>query len=141
MIQFKENVRTDRRTEGRKDRTDRKDKPYFIGSFRLPPGVQKIRPLYICHDKQLPLTIELYGQNVNTFLRSWSFYLSRKDVAINGNQLPLFPEMPFLRSCYQIRKMLKILSFLKAASCIYFSLQSITENLIPFRKFAIRNAI
>ena len=45
MIQFKENVRTDRRTEGQKDR--RTDKTYFIGSFRLPPGVQKIRPLFI----------------------------------------------------------------------------------------------
>ena len=30
MIQFQENARTDRRTE----------RPYFIGPFRLPPGVQ-----------------------------------------------------------------------------------------------------
>ena len=35
MIQFKENARTDGRTEGWTDRL------YFIGPFRLPPGVQQ----------------------------------------------------------------------------------------------------
>ena len=39
MIQFKENTRTDGRTEGHKD--GKMDTRYFIGHFRLPPGVQK----------------------------------------------------------------------------------------------------
>ena len=39
MIQFKENARTDRRTDGRTE--GQTDRPYFIGAFQLPPGVQK----------------------------------------------------------------------------------------------------
>ena len=39
MIQFKENAWTEGRTEGRTE--GQMDRPYFIGSFRLPPGVQK----------------------------------------------------------------------------------------------------
>ena len=39
MIKFKENAHTDGRTEGWKDR--RTDRPYFIGPFCLPPGVQQ----------------------------------------------------------------------------------------------------
>ena len=35
MSQSQENLQTDERTEGRMDR------PYFIGPFWLPPGVQK----------------------------------------------------------------------------------------------------
>ena len=43
MIQFKENAWTDGRTEGQKGRRmeGRTDRPYFIGPFRLLPGVQK----------------------------------------------------------------------------------------------------
>ena len=36
MIQFKDNARTDRRTEGQTDR------PYLIGPIQLLPGVQKM---------------------------------------------------------------------------------------------------
>ena len=39
MIQFKENSQTDKRTDGRTE--GQTDRPYFIGPFRLPPGVQK----------------------------------------------------------------------------------------------------
>ena len=39
MIQFQENTRTEGQTKGQKD--ERMDRPYFIGPFWLPPGVQK----------------------------------------------------------------------------------------------------
>ena len=41
-IQFQENARTDRRTEGWKDgrKERRTDRPNFIGPYRLTPGVQ-----------------------------------------------------------------------------------------------------
>ena len=41
MIQFQENTWTEGRMEGQKD--GRTDRPYFIGSFWLPPGVQQKR--------------------------------------------------------------------------------------------------
>ena len=44
MIQFKENARTDRRKDGKTG--GRKDRPYFIGPFQLPPGFQKSTPNY-----------------------------------------------------------------------------------------------
>ena len=44
MIQFQENARTnggkDKRTDGRMEGLT--DRPYFIGSFRLPPREKKI---------------------------------------------------------------------------------------------------
>ena len=43
------NVRTDTRTYGRMDgRTDRRmDRPYFIGPFQPPPGVQQVYVIII----------------------------------------------------------------------------------------------
>ena len=41
MIQFQENAWTEGWMEGWKDR--RMDRPYFIGPFRLLPGVQKLQ--------------------------------------------------------------------------------------------------
>ena len=61
MIQFKENTRTDGRTEGRMD--GRTDRPYFIGPFRLPPGVQKSvkylhKAMYPCGFGESPIFLE-----------------------------------------------------------------------------------
>ena len=42
MMQFQENTRTD----------GRMDRPYFIGPFRLPPGVQKVKQSFRAIDME-----------------------------------------------------------------------------------------
>ena len=54
--------RPDRRTDRRTDR------PYFIGHFRLPPGVQKRQ--------------EFHEGNCLTYIRAWSSYKLRKKIHI-----------------------------------------------------------
>ena len=66
MIQFKENTRTERRTEGQTE--GRMDRPYFMGPFQLPLGVQKElelqeRHLQIAQDQQNKLLTNLMAQN------------------------------------------------------------------------------
>ena len=81
MIQFKENARTDGRTERRaKGRTDRR---YFIGPFRLPPGVQLKWRFYanlpsvtkLCHTIPLRLLLKpfQYSTYINTFVPNAPF--------------------------------------------------------------------
>ena len=66
MIQFKENTQTERRTEGQTE--GQMDRPYFMGPFQLPPGVQKElelqeRHLQIAQDQQNKLLTNLMAQN------------------------------------------------------------------------------
>ena len=55
MIQFQENAWTKGQTEEQND--GRTDRPYFIGPFRLPPGVQIMMKLFLeremSHDQNL----------------------------------------------------------------------------------------
>ena len=56
MTQFQENAPTDGRTEGRMEgqkdgqRDGRTDRIYFIGIFRLLPGVQLGLPIFTQHN-------------------------------------------------------------------------------------------
>ena len=60
MIQFKENAPTD-------GRTDRMDRLYFIGSFQLPPGVQKVLFLKLkFHRSTLQKLVGQYLHNISS---------------------------------------------------------------------------
>ena len=61
MIQFKENAPTDGRTDRRMDRL------YFIGSFQLPPGVQKVLFLKLkFHRSTLKKLVGQYLHNISS---------------------------------------------------------------------------
>ena len=92
MIQFQENARTDRRTDRRMDR------PYFIGPFRLPPGVQNrtnsskghflLQTLGFLINKNKSVlhqcqTLQLLGVEINSKEMSVSLPQEKKDKIIS----------------------------------------------------------